>query len=84
MVYPNPTTDFLILKINGNDVQTRHVLSHQYIASLYDMKGKLLESKKLTSNETTITMENFVVGTYFLKVANNQKEIKTFKIIKIQ
>jgi hypothetical protein len=38
-VYPNPTTDFLILEIEG-DVKT------QYFVSLYDMQGKLLQNKK--------------------------------------
>jgi hypothetical protein len=73
--YPNPTTDFLKLKIEG-DLQT------QYFASLYDISGKLLENKKITSNSTNIFMGNYISGTYFLKVSDNQKEIKTFKIIK--
>ena len=75
--YPNPATNFLILKIKDK-VQT------QFIASLYDMNGKLLESKRLKGNETTISMETFIPATYFLKITDNQIEIKTFKIIKIQ
>ena len=78
--YPNPTSDYLILKIEGK-VQT------QCIASLYDINGKLLESKKVEGNETTISMDNLVPATYFLKVvqtkhASSPQEIKTFKIIK--
>ena len=73
--YPNPTTDFLILKIEGN-VQT------QFIASLYDMNGKLLDNKKVTANETSIVMSNLVPATYFVKVTVGNKEVKTFKIIK--
>lgn len=81
-IYPNPTTDFLILKIEG-EVQT------QYIASLYDINGKLIENKKLTGNETTIPMVNLVPATYFLKVMqvknSNSKDAMhcvSFKIIK--
>lgn len=73
--YPNPTTDFLTLKVDG-DVKT------QYIASLYDINGKLLKSKKIVGNETSINMSNLVPATYFIKVSNNNKELKTFKIIK--
>jgi len=80
LVYPNPTTGILILKIAGET-------EIQFIASLYDMNGKLLENKKIDSNETSIDLSHFVHGTYFLKVVRTKKtlspeEIKTFKIIK--
>ena len=75
MAYPNPTSDFLTLNIKNYDNKD---LTYQ----LFDMSGELLENKKLTSNETTITMENRVAGIYFIKVTDNQQEIKTFKIIK--
>jgi len=75
MVYPNPTTDVLILKIEGK-------IQPPWIASLYDMNGKLLENKKIIDNETTISMGNYASAIYFLKIADNNKEIKTFKIIK--
>jgi hypothetical protein len=79
-VYPNPTTDFLILEIEG-DVKT------QYFVSLYDMQGKLLQNKKITSHQTIIAMGNLVPAIYFLKVIKtqghaSQQEVKTFKIIK--
>jgi len=79
-VYPNPATDFLILKIEGAS-------ETQYIASLYDINGKLLENKKIDSNETRIDMRNRGAATYFLKVIQTKQvlprqEIKTFKIIK--
>jgi len=73
--YPNPTSDFLTLKIENYDNEN---LSYQ----LFDVSGNLIENKKLTSNETTITMTNRVPTIYFLKVIENQIEIKTFKIIK--
>ena len=73
--YPNPTTDFLNLNIENYDNTN---LSYQ----LFDMSGKLIEIKNIESNETTITMTNRIAAIYFLKVIDNQKEIKTFKIIK--
>jgi len=73
--YPNPTTDFLTLNVENYDNEN---LSYQ----LFDISGKLLENKKLTSNETTISMTNIVSAIYFLKVMENQIEVKTFKIIK--
>ena len=73
--YPNPTTDYLTLVIEG-DVQTH------YSASLIDLNGKLLSKLQIGGNETTISMEQYVAGTYFLKVTQNNQEVKTFKIIK--
>lgn len=73
--YPNPTTDFLTLNVENYDNEN---LSYQ----LFDISGKLLENKKLTSNETRIDMNNRVPAIYFLKVMDNQIEVKTFKIIK--
>jgi hypothetical protein len=76
-VFPNPATDYLTLKIKGGkDVQT------QYIASLYDINGMLLLNKKFEGNETTISMGNLIPAIYFLKVTDNNKELKIFKIIK--
>jgi len=73
--YPNPTTDFLNLKIENYDNTN---LSYQ----LFDISGKLLETKKLEGNQTNIVMSNLVPATYFVKVTDGNKEVKTFKIIK--
>ncbi|NBU81385.1 MAG: T9SS C-terminal target domain-containing protein [Flavobacteriaceae bacterium] len=73
--YPNPTTNYLTLNIGNTEIST---LNFQ----LYDITGKLIESKKIKSSIETIDMENLPTATYFLKVADNNKEVKTFKIIK--
>jgi Secretion system C-terminal sorting domain len=73
-VYPNPASDFLTLKIENYDNKS---LSYK----LFDANGKLLENKKVTGNEAIISMANLLPNLYFLKVIDNQKEIKTFKII---
>jgi hypothetical protein len=72
-VYPNPTTDFLTLK-----VEKLENLHYQLI----DMQGKLIESKTVRSNSFNISLENQPTATYFLKVTKNNQLIKTFKVIK--
>ncbi|MFY9164040.1 T9SS type A sorting domain-containing protein [Aquirufa antheringensis] len=74
-VYPNPTINFLTLNLGNDDLST---LSFQ----LYDLSGKLIESRKIVSNTETIRMENLPSALYFLRVTNNSEELKTFKIIK--
>jgi hypothetical protein len=75
--YPNPATDFLTLEV---EIAANENLFFQ----LYDMMGKLLVSKKLIDIKTTISMADLAPATYFLKVTDNQKIVKTFKIIKNQ
>ncbi len=73
--YPNPTTDYLTLEVNEFELSN---LSFQ----LYDMNGKLLQSEKITGNQTSIVMRSLVPATYFIQVSQENKELKTFKIIK--
>lgn len=73
--YPNPTSDFLILRIE-NDL-LKHI-SYQ----LFDVNGKLLDTKKIKGIQTSIVTSYLVPAIYFLKVIQSDKEIKTFKIIK--
>jgi len=75
MAYPNPTTDFLFLKVENYNKE--NLLYH-----LYDINGKLLESKEITSSGATLTMNGFAAGTYFLKVMDSGTEAKSVKIIK--
>lgn len=74
--YPNPTTDLLNL-IVVNDKQND--LSY----NLYDINGKIVSKKsKITTSETSISMQELNQGIYFLSVSDSNKTIKTFKIIK--
>ncbi len=73
--YPNPATDYLQLKVENYE-------SENLFYQLFDLNGKLLINKKVEDNETSIPMNGFIPGMYFLKITDNKKEIKTFKIIK--
>jgi hypothetical protein len=74
-VYPNPVTDYLQLKVSEGRFEN---LSYQ----LYRSDGKLLQNKEIQSKETSVSMKDLTPGTYILKLAENRKAIKTFKIIK--
>ena len=75
--YPNPTTDYLTVKVKNYKTDNL-----QYW--VFDINGKLLQTVKTTGQETKIETENLVNGTYFVKVIESEKEIKIFKIIKTQ
>lgn len=73
--FPNPTTDYLTLEIKEFELSN---LCFQ----LYDMNGKILQSEKITDNQTIIFMSNLFPAVYFVKIIQGNKEVKTFKIIK--
>ncbi len=76
--YPNPTDDNLKLSIDATTMLT--ILSMSY--KLYDLNGKLLQNEQITNNQTNIVMRNLVSATYFVKVFQDNNEVKTFKVIK--
>ncbi|MCK5538314.1 MAG: T9SS type A sorting domain-containing protein [Bacteroidales bacterium] len=73
-VYPNPTSDYLTLELKNYNDEDMHY-------QLLNLSGKLLETKKLISNKTIISMEKYKPAIYFLKVTNNNKNSIIFKII---
>jgi len=73
-VFPNPTKDNLTLQVQD--------FNNNLTYQLFDMQGKLLESKPITKNQLEINTNNFIAGTYFLTVTKKNKKIKSFKIIK--
>ena len=75
IVYPNPATDYLLLKIDGIKI---YKLSYQ----IFNINGKLMKNKLITSNETRISLKNISSNVYILKVLQKEKELKTFRIIK--
>ena len=77
-VYPNPTTNYLTLKVDASTSFSNQQLSYQ----LYDMQGELIKNIKISSKTTNIAMEYLPSATYLLKVIQNNKLVKSFKIIK--
>ena len=73
--YPNPTTDYVVLKIADNALDN---LGY----TLYDLNGKFIVSKPITTASTQIRMQHLVIGIYLLKVTQKYKTLKIFKIIK--
>ncbi len=74
-VYPNPTVDLLTL-----DIKNYNLDGVKY--QLFDINGRLVLSGKVVQDRTNIQLENFPAAVYLLKVLNDNKELKTFKIIK--
>ena len=74
-VYPNPTVNTIILKIDNNYLDS---LNFQ----LVDINGKQILSQTISEAETLIDLQNLAAAIYLLKINDTEKTIKTFKIIK--
>jgi len=80
-VYPNPTTENLILNISDNSNE------ENFHYHLYDLKGVILVSGKIQGTQIIIPMKNYLPSTYFIRVIKSKdgisdQELKVFKIIK--
>lgn len=73
--YPNPVSDILMLVTEQAD---KRVLYYH----LYNLNGKLVQSSKIASSQTSLSMDGLQPAIYFLKVTDHEKVLKTFKIIK--
>jgi hypothetical protein len=75
VVYPNPTRDFVNLKIENYKLDN---LSY----ALFDLLGRQIGTDKITEEETQIQMNNLPSAVYILAVSDKNKPLKSFKIIK--
>lgn len=74
-VFPNPTSDFLTLKVQDYN---NEALSY----NLLDEQGKLILNEQITNQDTQIVMSTLARGAYFINIVQTNKQIQTFKIIK--
>lgn len=77
VVYPNPTTDFINLTMNGVDLE-KGPNTYQ----LFSYQGKLLQQQSIEGDHTQISLSNLSSSTYLLQVFVDNKILKTFKILK--
>jgi hypothetical protein len=77
VTYPNPTKDFIILKITDTALNNLRY-------TLFDVNGKAIASSSITESSTQVQLKHLAIGAYVLKVSQKNKALKTFKILKQQ
>jgi len=75
--FPNPATEIVKLRIGKESA-----IGMQYM--LYDMNGNLLMKNRLEGTETKIPFSDLSAAEYILIVSNQDKELKSFRIVKIK
>ena len=73
--FPNPAIQTVTLKTDQDKISGMRYL-------MTDQGGKIIVQKKIESEETVIPVEQLPDGVYIIKILDNQKELKSFKIIK--
>ena len=74
-VFPNPTSDFLTLKVEDYNNEALNY-------TLLDEQGRLVFNEQITTQDTQVAMSTLARGAYFINVLQANKKIQTFKIIK--
>lgn len=74
LAYPNPTQDYLHLKIEGQE-------SKELRFRMLDLKGQILETGS-AFNGTTINVQDYARSIYFLQIIESDQVIQSFKIVK--
>jgi hypothetical protein len=75
VTYPNPSTDYVVLSLSDASLTDLSYL-------LYDLQGRLVTQNKVLQADTRIDLQVLGAGTYVLQVHQNNKQLKSFKIIK--
>lgn len=73
ILYPNPMSDFLIVKTNDPEFIGSNV-------SIFNLPGQLFYEGKVSGTTLTIDVSNFPKGFYFLKI-ENLNNLKVNKVI---
>jgi hypothetical protein len=74
-VYPNPTSDKLVIETNIFNFKD---LKYQII----DLNGKIIENNFFNHYQNMIDLSFFLPTVYFVKIIKDEETIKTFKIVK--
>ncbi|MCR4965925.1 MAG: T9SS type A sorting domain-containing protein [Bacteroidales bacterium] len=77
VLYPNPTTQYVQLRITNFDMPVGGLT-----AQLYDNGGKLLQVFTVTDFETRMDLSSYATSTYQLRVMEGNTLLKTFKVVK--
>ena len=74
-VYPNPTTGIINLLVENGEVSGLNY-------AMFDATGKQVLARQIVSNNNSIDMQSLPSATYYVRVTKDEKEVKTFKVIK--
>jgi len=75
LLFPNPTKDFITVRLDGMNPNNR-------IAVIHDMRGQLISQEKFDSDLLQVDLTSFEKGVYFISVQDGERTIRK-KVVKI-
>ncbi len=76
--YPNPFNDNITLEVDEESVEGS-------VVSIYDLRGALVSSERITGSRMTIELSQLAAGTYVYQVVNSKKKmLSSGKIVKVR
>lgn len=76
-LFPNPARNNISIILNEEiDLQNCRF-------EIYDVKGKLIKSQRLTENKSNIDINNLKKGIYIIKIVNNDQQSLITKLIRV-
>ena len=79
-VNPNPSDGIVKLRMSSSGPVQSMKLSY----CILDIHGRIRSNGRIADSETEIVMTNMAPGVYFLRVSEDYRDIRVFKIIKNQ
>lgn len=70
VVYPNPVSDRLTVKLRTNDFQVSNM-------SVYDINGKLIRAQAVSDNQIEMSTQYLATGNYFLRLSDGKHSVTT-------
>lgn len=64
-MFPNPSTDIVNIQLANGTTEAQ--------ASIYDYQGRQISTKKVTSNDPQLNVNNLAAGVYLVRVVSNNK-----------
>ena len=77
-IYPNPFIDMVTLNLENFTDDSRE----NYRFELFDLMGNILDTGEVSHRQEEISLNSIPKGIYILQLFKNEKELKSFKLIK--
>jgi len=74
-VFPNPTAGLLTLTVADEDAS---LLSYQ----LFDASGRMVDAKNNLNSTNSISLDRYATGVYTLSVSRDNKQVKSFRVVR--
>ena len=74
-VFPNPTSGLLTLTVADDDAS---LLSYQ----LFDAAGRMIDTRNKLNSTNTISLDGHATGVYTLSVSRENKQVKSFRVVR--